>query len=156
MRRKQFVSTLFIAAALMAMNSAPTSAQSVGGTQSERSGGDAHTPVPPKSPSSGLEDTSKTGKSPSKPSGKAQGNKDTSVGGSQSERSGTDTDTPVNPKSRSSGAADKSKSGMNKSASKAPSKGDTSVGGSQSERSGTETQTPLPAESPSSGKSSTK
>src|SRR5262245_17382187 len=154
MRRKQFVSTLFMATALMAMISAPASAQSVGGTQSERSGGDAQTPVPPKSPSSGLEDANKTDKSPSKPSGKAQSSKDTSVGGGQSERCGTDTQTPVNPKSRSSGAADKSKSGMNKSASKAPSKGDTSVGGSQSERSGSDTQTPLPPESPSSGKSS--
>jgi hypothetical protein len=157
MRRKQIVSTLFVAAALMAMNSPPASAQSVGGSQSERSGGDAQTPVPPKSPSSGLEDANKTGKSPSKPSGKAQGSKDKSVGGSQSERSGTDTQTPVNPKSRSSGAADKSNSGTSKSARKnPPSKGDASVGGSQSERSGADTQTPLPPESPSSGKNSTK
>src|SRR5215831_17231636 len=157
MRRKQIVSTLFLAGAVMAMNSASASAQSVGGTQSERSGTDTQTPVPPKSPSSGLEDAGKTGKSPSKPSGKAQGSKDKSVGGSQSERSGTDTQTPVPSKSRSSGAGDKSNSGMSKSAGKnAPSKGDTSVGASQSERSGTDTQTPLPPESPSSGKSSTK
>ena len=154
MRRKQIVSTLFMAAALMAINSPPASAQSVGGSQSERSGTDTQTPLPPKSPSSGLEDASKTGKSPSKPSGKAQGKKDTSVGGSQSERSGTDTQTPGSSKSRSSGTVDESKSGMSKSARKnAPSKGSTSVGGSQSERSGTDTQTPLPPESPSSGKS---
>jgi hypothetical protein len=155
MRRKQFVSTLFLAAAVMAMNAATGSAQSVGGSQSERSGSDTQTPVPPKSPSSGLEDANKTGKSPSKPSRK--GSKEKSVGGTQSERSGTDTQTPVNPKSRSSGVGDESKSGMNKSARKnAPSKGDASVGGSQSERSGTDTQTPLPPASPSSGKSSTK
>lgn len=157
MRRKQIVSMLFLATAVMAMNTAPASAQSVGGTQSERSGTDTQTPVPPKSPSSGLEDANKTGKTPSKPSAKAQGSKDTSVGGSQSERSGTDTQTPVPSKSRSSGAGDKSNSGMSKSAGKnTPTKKDASVGGSQSERSGTDTQTPLPPESPSSGKSSTK
>jgi hypothetical protein len=103
MRRKQIVSMLFLAAAVMAMNTAPALAQSVGGTQSERSGTDTQTPVPPKSPSSGLEDASKTGKSPSKPSGKAQSNQDKSVGGSQSERSGTDTQTPLPPESPSSG-----------------------------------------------------
>src|SRR5262245_54683755 len=81
MRRKQIVSMLFLAGAVMAMNTAPASAQSVGGSQSERSGTDTQTPVPPKSPSSGLEDASKTGKSPSKPSGKAQGSKEKSVGG---------------------------------------------------------------------------
>jgi hypothetical protein len=103
MRRKEFVSALFIATALMAMNAAPALAQSVGGSQSERSGSDSQTPVPPKSPSSGLEDAGKTGKSPTKPSGKAQGSKDKSVGGTQSERSGTDTQTPVPPESPSSG-----------------------------------------------------
>ena len=112
MRRKQIVSMLFLATAVMAMNTVPASAQSVGGTQSERSGTDTQTPVPPKSASSGLEDANKTGKTPSKPSAKAQGSKDTSVGGSQSERSGTDTQTPVPSKSRSSGAGDKSNSGM--------------------------------------------
>ena len=73
MRRKQIVSTLFLTAALMAMNVTAASAQSVGGSQSERSGTDSQTPVPPKSPSSGSEDKNKTGKSPSKPTGKAQG-----------------------------------------------------------------------------------
>jgi hypothetical protein len=57
MRRKQFVSTLFMATALMAMNSGPASAQSVGGSQSERSGGDTQTPLPPESPSSGKSST---------------------------------------------------------------------------------------------------
>src|SRR5262245_16580708 len=157
MRRKQIVSTLFMAAALMAVNSPLASAQSVGGSQSERSGTDTQTPVLPNSPSSGSGDASKMGKSPGKPSGKAQGSKDKSVGGTQSERSGTDTQTPLPSKSRTSGAGDKSNSGMSKSARKnAPSKGDASVGGSQSERSGTDTQTPLPPESPSSGKSPTK
>ena len=146
---------LFLATAVMAMNTAPASAQSVGGTQSERSGTDTQTPVPPKSPSSGLEDASKTGKMPTKPTGKAQVGKDKSVGGTQSERSGTDTETPLPSKSRSSVAGDKSNSGTSKSATKNPAnKGDASVGGSQSERSGTDTQTPLPPESPSSGKSS--
>jgi hypothetical protein len=155
MRRKQIVS-VFLAAAVMAMNSGPASAQSVGGSQSERSGGDTQTPLPPNSPSSGKSDASKTGKSPSKPSGKAQGNKDTSVGGSQSERSGGDAQTPLSPKSQSSGT-EQSKSAKSKSASKkATSSKDPSVGGSQSERSGGDTQTPLPPESPSSGKSSTK
>jgi hypothetical protein len=102
MKRKEIVSALFLAGAMLAMNSAPASAQSVGGSQSERSGTDTQTPLPPKSPSSGS-DASKTGKNPSKPSGKAQGDKDTSVGGSQSERSGDDTQTPLPPGSPSSG-----------------------------------------------------
>jgi hypothetical protein len=116
MRRKQIIS-VFLAAAVMAMNSAPVSAQSVGGSQSERSGGDTQTPLPPNSPSSGKSDASKTGKSPSKLSGKAQGNKDTSVGGSQSERSGGDTQTPLSPKSGSSGTSEEDKSAKSKSAS---------------------------------------
>jgi hypothetical protein len=158
MKRKEIVSALFLAGAMLAMNSAPASAQSVGGSQSERSGTDTQTPLPPKSPSSGSDDASKTGKNPTKPSGKAQGNKDTSVGGSQSERSGTDTQTPLPPKSPSSGSGDASKTGKNptKPSGKAQGDKDTSVGGSQSERSGDDTQTPLPSGSSSSGKSSTK
>ena len=160
MKRKDILSTLFLAAAMMAMNTGPVSAQSTGGSQSERSGGDTQTPLPPKSPSSGLEgDASKTGKMPSaqsKPTGKAKDNK--SVGGSQSEREGTDTQTPLPPKSPSSGLDAASKIGKNptKPSGKAQGNEDTSVGGSQSERSGGDTQTPLPPESPSSGKSSTK
>jgi hypothetical protein len=103
MKRKEIVSALFLAAAMLAMNSGPASAQSVGGSQSERSGTDTQTPLPPKSPSSGSGYESKTGKTPSKQTGKAQGDKDTSVGGSQSERSGTDTQTPLPPESPSSG-----------------------------------------------------
>jgi len=88
----------------LAMNTGSASAQSVGGSQSERFGGDTQTPLPPESPSSGKSDAGKTSKNPpSKPSGKAQGNKDTSVGGSQSERSGGDTQTPLPPESPSSG-----------------------------------------------------
>jgi hypothetical protein len=103
MTRKEIISALFLAAAVMAMNSGAASAQSVGGSQSERSGTDTQTPLPPKSPSSGLGDESKTGKNPSKPSGKAPGDKDTSVGGSQSERFGDDSQTPLPPESSSSG-----------------------------------------------------
>ena len=92
MKRKDILSTLFLAAAMMAMNTGAVSAQSTGGSQSDRSGGDTQTPLPPKSPSSGSEgDASKTGKMPSaqsKPTGKAKDDK--SVGGSQSERSGTE------------------------------------------------------------------
>ena len=102
MRQKQIVSTLFMATALMAMNAGPSSAQSVGGTQSERSGGDTQTPLAPNSSSSGKSDA----KSPTKPSGKAQGSKDTSVGGTQSERSGGDTQIPL-PESPSSGQSKK-------------------------------------------------
>jgi len=94
MKRKQIVSVIFLAAAVMAMNTAPGSAQSVGGNQSERSGGDAQIP-------SGKSDASKTGKKPVTPS--QQSGKDTSVGGSQSERSGGDTQTPLPPESPSSG-----------------------------------------------------
>jgi len=113
MKREQMVSALFLAAAMLAMNSAPASAQSVGGSQSERSGTDTQTPLPPKSPSSGSGYESKTGKTPSKQTGKAQGDKDTSVGGSQSERSGGDTQTPLPPESPSSGKSDASKTGKN-------------------------------------------
>jgi hypothetical protein len=101
MRRSQFVSTLFLAAALMAMNSAPASAQSVGGNQSERSGTDTQTPVNRKSRSSGTADKSKSGMN--KSAIKAPSKGDTCVGGSQSERSGTDTQTPLQPGSPSSG-----------------------------------------------------
>ena len=152
MKRKEIVSVLLLAAAIMVMNSGPASAQSTGGSQSERSGTDTQTPLPPKSPSSGLGDASKPGKMPSdqsKPIGKAKDDK--SVGGSQSERSGTDTETPLPPKSRSSGSGDESKG--NKDLGKQSNKGkdDKSVGGKQSERSGTDTQTPLPPGSGSSG-----
>jgi murein L,D-transpeptidase YcbB/YkuD len=113
MKRKQLVSTFFMAAALMAMNSPPASAQSVGGNQSERSGTDTQTPLPPNSPSSGSGEASKTGRSAGTatqpPSGAAQSNKDPSVGGSQSERSGADNQTPLPKRSRFTGSDDPSK-----------------------------------------------
>jgi hypothetical protein len=156
MKRQDILSTLFLAAAMMALNTGPVSAQSTGGSQSERSGGDTQTPLPPKSPSSGLEaDPSKTGKMPSaqsKPTGKAKDTK--SVGGSQSEREGTDTQTPLPPKSPSSGTGDESnmkKTPTTPGKATGKTKEDKSVGGSQSERSGGDTQTPLPPKSPSSG-----
>jgi len=60
MTRKEIISVLFLAAAVMAVSPGLTWSQSVGETQSERSG---------KSPGT-----------PSLPSDKAQSNKDTSVG----------------------------------------------------------------------------
>jgi hypothetical protein len=68
MKRKEIVSALFLAAAMLAMNTGPASAQSVGGSQSERSGGDTQTPLPPESPSSGKSSTKQT--EPSSPMGK--------------------------------------------------------------------------------------
>jgi hypothetical protein len=153
MKRKEILSALFLAAAMMTVNTGPVSAQSTGGSQSERSGTDSQTPLPPKSPSSGSEgDASKTGKMPSaqsKPTGKAKDDK--SIGGSQSERSGTDTQTPLPPKSPSSGSGDETKGNKNPGKQSNKSKDDKSIGGSQSERSGTDTQTPLPPGSGSSG-----
>jgi len=46
MTRKEIISALFLAAAVMVMNSGGASAQSVGGSQSERSGTDTQTPLP--------------------------------------------------------------------------------------------------------------
>jgi hypothetical protein len=115
MKRKEMVSALFLAAAMLSMNSAPAAAQSVGGSQSERSGSDTQTPLPPGSPSAGSGDAGKAGKSPATPSqssGKAQSNKDTSVGGTQSERSGSDTQTPLPKGSRSATSSDPSKVGQ--------------------------------------------
>src|SRR6267142_860885 len=115
MKRKQIVSILFLAAAALALNVTPIWAQSVGGSQSERSGGDAQTPLPPGSPSAGSGDAGKAGKnpaSPRQPSGKTQSNKDTSVGGSQSERSGGDSQTPLPKGSRSAGSEDSIKAGQ--------------------------------------------
>jgi murein L,D-transpeptidase YcbB/YkuD len=82
--KKQIV---FLAAAVIALNAAPIWAQSVGGSQSERSG-ESKTPVSPGGRSAGSEDPSKAQQSP-----RGTG-KDTSVGGTQSKRSG-ESDTPV-------------------------------------------------------------
>jgi hypothetical protein len=46
MKRKQFVSVLILAGAFMATNPGLTLSQSVGGSQSERTGGGEQTPVP--------------------------------------------------------------------------------------------------------------
>jgi len=78
---------------VIALNAAPTWAQSVGGSQSKRSG-ESDTPVG----EGRFGDPSKAGKSSGSasqaPSGAGQSNKDTSIGGSQSKRSG-ESDTPV-------------------------------------------------------------
>ena len=127
MKRKQIVSILFLAAALMAVSPSLTWSQSVGGTQSppegkkdssvggtqsERSGSDSQTPLPKGSPSAGSTEPGQAEKGSAGasklPSGTAQGTKDPSVGGSQSERSGGDTQTPVSKGSRSAGSNDPS------------------------------------------------
>jgi Putative peptidoglycan binding domain len=102
MKRKEIVSGLLLAAAVMAVSPGLTWSQSVGGTQSERSGGDAQIPVAPSpgDPSKAQKGSAGTSKSPS---GTAQGTKDTSVGGTQSERSGGDSQTPLPKGSRSAG-----------------------------------------------------
>jgi hypothetical protein len=152
MKRKEIVSALFLAAAMMAVNTVTVSAQSTGGSQSERSGTDSQTPLPPKSPSSGTGDEGNMGKTPTAPRKSPSKMKDDkSVGGSQSDRSGTDTQTPMAPKSKSSGSGDESNKGKASRKSTGNMKDDKSVGGSQSDRSGTDTQTPLSPNSPSSG-----
>jgi hypothetical protein len=89
MKQKQILSMLFLAAAMMALNAAPTAAQSVGGTRSDRAG-DSDTPIAPQ----GRPGNTKA-RSSSQPDS-AQNNKDASVGGTQSERAG-DSDTPLPP-----------------------------------------------------------
>lgn len=103
MKRKHII--LLVAAAI-ALNAAPTWAQSVGGSQSERSG-ESQTPLPQGSGSSGSEDPSKAQKSPQ---GKGQSNKDTSIGGSQSKRD-SESDIPLSQGSRSAGSDDPRKAG---------------------------------------------
>lgn len=117
MKRKPFVSVLFLAAAALALNGAPSWAQSegskeksVGGSQTERTGPGTETPVPKGSPSAGSTDPSKPGKGPG--SGSAQTGKDTSVGGSQSERVGSGSDAPLPKGSREAGSGDPSKAGQ--------------------------------------------
>jgi peptidoglycan hydrolase-like protein with peptidoglycan-binding domain len=93
MKRKPFVSVLFLAVAALALNGAPSWAQSegskeksVGGTRSERSGSETETPLPKGSPSAGSTDPSKAGKGPG--SGSAQSGKDTSVGSGDPSKAG--------------------------------------------------------------------
>jgi hypothetical protein len=133
MKRKQFVSVLILAGAFMAINPSLTLSQSVGGSQSERTGGSDQTPVP-KGRSSGEEGKAGKGAAKTQP----QTNKDTSIGGSKSERTGGGT--PM-PEGAYSGEESK---GKKSSKSQSKTKKDTSVGGSQSERSGSEQQTPMP------------
>jgi Putative peptidoglycan binding domain len=134
MKNQKLISVSFLAAAAIALNTAPTWAQSRGGTQSERSP-DSDTPVSKGSPFSGTDDASKAKKSPSA----GESGKGSSVGGSQSERS-TESDAPVSKGSRFSGTEDRSK------AQKSPRVGqsgkDSSIGGTQSKRS-TESDTPV-------------
>ena len=63
MKRKQILSVLFLAAAVMALEAQPASAQSVGGSQSERSGSDTQTPLSKGSRSAGA-DPRKSGQGP--------------------------------------------------------------------------------------------
>jgi hypothetical protein len=110
MKRKNIISVLFLAGAFIATNPGGALSQSVGGSQSERSGSGDQTPMP-KGRSTG--DETKAGKGAA---GKTQSqtNKDTSVGGSQSDRSGSGDQTPM-PKSRSTGDETKpSKGGTGK------------------------------------------
>ena len=92
MKRKPFVSVLFLAVAALALNGAPSWAQSegskeksVGGTQSQREP-DSGTPLPKGSPSAETTGPSKAGKGPG--SGSAQSGKDTSVGSGDPSKAG--------------------------------------------------------------------
>ena len=154
MKRKEIVSALLLAAAVMAVSPGLTWSQSVGGTQSERSGGDAQIPVAPSPGDPGKAQKGSAGTSQSP----AQGKKDTSVGGTQSDRSGGDSQTPLPKGSPSAGSTDPSNVGKRSAGttSKSPTgtaqgTKDTSVGGTQSERSGGDSQTPLPKGSRSAG-----
>jgi Putative peptidoglycan binding domain len=140
MSSKKLISVSFLAAATIAINTAPTWGQTRGGTQSERTP-ESGTPLPQGSQSSGTEDPSKAGRSPGStsqsPSGTGQSNKDSSIGGSQSKRAG-DSDTPV-PQGRFSGqGATEKESGSANQPSGAAQRNrskDSSIGGSQSQRS---------------------
>ena len=90
MKRKPFVSVLFLAVAALALNGAPSWAQSegskeksVGGTRSERSGSETETPLPKGSPSAGSTEPSKAGRASggaSDPSKAGQGARSASQG----------------------------------------------------------------------------
>jgi hypothetical protein len=152
MRRKQILSMLFFAATAMALNAAPIAAQSIGGTRSERAGGDSDTPAPPQS-QPGDSGKARIGSGNKAQSGAAQRNKDTSVGGTQSERAG-DSDTPLPPQGTPGDASkNRNRAASGSTSGTAQGNKDTSVGGSQSERSGGDSQTPLPKGSRSAGTS---
>jgi peptidoglycan hydrolase-like protein with peptidoglycan-binding domain len=121
MKRKEIVSFLFVGATALVLTAAPTWAQSegkkdssVGGSQSERVGPGADTPLPKGSSQAGSTEGSKAGKGPG--SSSAQG-KDTAIGGSQSERAGSGADTSKG--SRSAGSGDAGKAGKGASQSQA-------------------------------------
>jgi peptidoglycan hydrolase-like protein with peptidoglycan-binding domain len=104
MKRKEIVSILFVGATAMVLTAAPTWGQSekkkdssVGGTQSERVGPGADTPLPKGSPSAGSTEGSKAGKGPGS-SSTAQGKE----GGSQSGRIGSGADTSTGSRSAAS------------------------------------------------------
>jgi hypothetical protein len=125
MKSKKLMPVTLFAAAAIAWN-APTWGQSVGGSQSERSG-ESQTPI---SPSPGSQTTGSDAPSKAQKSGTGQRGKDSSVGGTQSKRSG-ESDTPVS-QGRFGDSSDKGSG----SASQGQRNKDTSVGGSQSKRSG--------------------
>lgn len=104
MKRKQFVSALFLAAATLALNACDKEG-SVGGSQSG-----SETPTAKGGPVAGSGETSKAAEGLG--SGLAQANKDTPVGGSQSERTGSGANTPLPEGSRSAGSGDPSKAGQ--------------------------------------------
>jgi hypothetical protein len=89
MKRKHFVSILILAGAFMATNPGLALSQTVGGSQSERSGGEQQTPMS----KGGYSGEENKGKGAAKSQSKTK--KDTSVGGSQSERSGGEQQTPM-------------------------------------------------------------
>lgn len=97
MKKEQII---LLAAAAIALNAAPTWAQSRGGTQSERT--ESGTPLPKENPS-------KAEKGPGS-ARQSQTGKDTSIGGSRSER--TESDTPLSKGSRSAESSDPGKAGQ--------------------------------------------
>jgi Putative peptidoglycan binding domain len=140
MKSKKLMPMTLLAAAAIVWNAAPTWGQSVGGSQSERSG-ESQTPV-----SKGNQTTGSDAPSKAQKSGTGQSGKDSSVGGTQSKRT-PDSDTPV-PEGRFS---DPSKAGKSQSPRGAgQSNKDTSIGGTQDRRSG-ESDTPLPQGNRSAG-----
>jgi murein L,D-transpeptidase YcbB/YkuD len=139
MKSKKLMPVTLFAAAAIAWN-APAWGQSVGGSQSERSG-ESQTPVPKGNQTTGSDAPSKAQKS-----GTGQSGKDSSVGGTQSKRAG-DSDTPV-PEGRFN---DPNKAGQSSGgASQSPRNKDTSIGGSKDRRAG-DSDTPLSQGSRSTG-----
>ena len=93
---------------------------SVGGSQSERTGGDSQTPLPEKSPMTGTVEKGTGSSTGSSSTGSTKGTSKSrakdgtinpdlnpSVGGSQSERTGSDSQTPLPEKSPMTGTKEK-------------------------------------------------